>query len=502
MSKKVVFGLAAGILGLAGLFGGPKVYAATAESCFAYITGPAEVAITDYYGFEGGILTNPACPRTVDIPSTLGGVPVKEISARAFEAKSLAGVTIPTTVGAIRSYAFAGNLLTAVDIPSSVQIIGSGAFINNQISALDITSSTSNIGSGAFMGNRLATAVYFAGVDYAGGSVFAHNLITSVTIQPGVTRISSFTFKGNKITSVTFPSSVTSIGGDAFADNDLSIVTLPDTIEEIDGGSFRNNKLTDVALSNALTYISDSAFAGNLLTVVSVPASVVAIEPDAFAFQGSPEASKIWSYTLLGATADPADNTTFLAEVQKIWYVQLMTQNHTNPGGLVDESNAITRLDFDGDGANDNVSIGGHIIDPAPLSVKYVDHTGKQIAPSAYLVGARSTGDYMNRFMVMDNKADVFNPANYYRYGQEVTLAPLTINGYTIPAQQVTALGDNTVVTFVYTQPGSENASAPEASELAATGSSSWVWIGVAVGFVILPLGAVIVAARQAATRR
>ncbi len=338
---------------------------------FLYVVNGSAAQIGNYYDNEGNNPANPACPRDVDIPSSLGGSTTIEIANSfngGFRSKSLTSVVIPSTVTFIGANAFANNQLTSITIPSSVTNIELNAFGSNQISSLSITPSTTTIGAGAFADNKLTTVTLYQGVTYDEGT-FQQNNITSVDIQNGVTTLPVYLFAHNRLTSVSLPSTLTDVGIRAFYDNKLTSLTLPNSVTTIGEGAFFVNNLASLTLSNSLTTIPASAFAGNFLNEVQVPASVTTIEPDAFSFQGSRLAAIMWTETLLGQNGDPQDNATFLAEVNKLWYAQLMTVNHTNPKGLVDEANAITTLDFNGDGINDSVSIGGQIIDPTPLTV-------------------------------------------------------------------------------------------------------------------------------------
>lgn len=83
------------------------------DSCFAFNAGTG--TITDYYNNEANNAANPACPRAVDIPGTIGGVSVTKIGTVGggypgpFTSKSLTSVTIPSSVTSIGVYAFYGN---------------------------------------------------------------------------------------------------------------------------------------------------------------------------------------------------------------------------------------------------------------------------------------------------------------------------------------------------------------------------------------------------------
>lgn len=95
----------------------PKASAATPpDNCFAFSAG----TITNYYSNEGNNPANPACPKDVDIPGTIGGAGVIAIGNSAFSSKNLTSVTISNLVTSIGDAVFQGNQLTSVTIPNSV----------------------------------------------------------------------------------------------------------------------------------------------------------------------------------------------------------------------------------------------------------------------------------------------------------------------------------------------------------------------------------------------
>lgn len=493
-SHRVVVGVAAAAASLVqvSVFGPPTAHAVTPpDSCFGFSVN----AIFTYYDNEGNVPTNPACPRDVDIPASIAGGTVRFISPSAFDNKNITSVTFPNTLVTIGDHAFSNNHITSVDIPSSVTSIFGSAFDNNQISSLTITPNTTRIDGNAFSNNRLTSATMYAGVQY-GEAIFDRNLLTSVDIQPGVTSIPRGMFSNNNLTSVALPAGLQTIGDHAFQLNQLTTLVLPNSVTSINPGSFYGNSLTSLTLSSGLTSLPENVFTGNLLTSVNVPASITSLDPSAFSFQGSTRAADLWMNVPLGAGGAAADNAEFLSEINNIWFVQLYTPGYANPGGLTDNTNAITDFDFTGDGVNDPVSIGGNIVDPAPVQLNYLDTAGSTVSPSQQRVGTLTGGDTVSRYMVMDVQRDVFSPLVYFKVGQNVTFTPPAVSGYVTPASVGRVLGASTVVDFVYGAVSASGASTTTSGggvgvKLAATGQV--VWQAIAVAGALLGAGILVV---------
>ena len=141
------------------------------DNCFQFNSGTN--TIEDYYDNEGNNGANPACPRDVDIPATIGGDAVTIIGDNSFSLKAL----------------------TAVSIPNSITTIGNGAFLVNDIATVSISSSVTSIQD----------------------SAFTYNDLSSVSIPNSITTIGNAVFGGNHIKSIVLPDSVTSIDDSAFA---------------------------------------------------------------------------------------------------------------------------------------------------------------------------------------------------------------------------------------------------------------------------------------------
>lgn len=103
LSKRVLVATASGTFFLAALTVGVltleqpnKAFAVTPpDTCFATSPVAGGVSITDYYDHESNNSANPACPRAVDIPATIGGAAVTAIAAGAFYDAQLSAFTLP-----------------------------------------------------------------------------------------------------------------------------------------------------------------------------------------------------------------------------------------------------------------------------------------------------------------------------------------------------------------------------------------------------------------------
>jgi hypothetical protein len=281
---------------------------------YTYTTNSGAITVTGYTGSGGA----------VNIPSTLGGLPVTSIGNHAFEFNtSLTSVTIPIGVTNIGDDAFwACTGLTNVTIPNGVTNIGKGAFYlcaltsvtipTNVITILDfafnlctnltsvtIPGSVTSIGTGAFSQCYSLTNVTIGfGVTGIGISAFMGCPLISVTIPDSVTSIGSHAFWGcNKLASVTIPASVTNVGGYPFlACSSLSAITVVTNnpiYSSLDGVLFDKNQTTlleypagaasQYTVPNSVTSITSNAFYGcNNLGSITIPSSVTNIGAEAF----------------------------------------------------------------------------------------------------------------------------------------------------------------------------------------------------------------------------
>ena len=335
-----------------------------------------------------------------------------------------------------------------VDIPAviggtAVKVIGDSAFASKSLALVTIPNSVTSIGTAAFYGNNL----------------------TSVAIPSSVTSIAGSAFAMNQLTSVAIPSSVTSIGVGAFTMNQLTSVTIPSSVTSIDAAAFAMNQLTSVTIPSSVTSIGVQAFISNKLNSVTIPSSVTSIGLMAFALQSSYGASAY--STMVGSDAQAKQEV-----LSSIWCAQLYTENPSNPNGLKDEA---LYADIDGDGKSEN--IGGHLINPAPVTETYKNNSGVEVAASQTVTGVKTDGTIMHDYLavngpVIPTAVDAFNPTAaelaamaaalsvYQRGGQSFTATAPTVSGYSIitpatPHALILKFGTNNV-DFVYSDTGDE----------------------------------------------
>ena len=364
------------------------------DSCFEFDTETG--TITNYYDNEGDNPSNPACPKDVDIPSTIGGVSVTTIGYAAFDYKGLTSASIPNSVTSIDDYAFSNNnSLTSVSLGNSIATIGIYAF------------STSDI--------------------------------TTLVIPDSVIAIGELAFYGNKINSLTLGDSLQSVGENAFALNKISSLTLPESLIAIGPGAFSMNSISSLTVPQSVTSIGAAAFGVNNLSSATIEGTPT-LGPGVFMANGPAVSTEDYTSTLAGGGEAAA--VQYL--IDHSIYLPIYAQNTGAYTDTVYHEQDTFGYDTNGDGVDN--PIGGHIINRPQLTVEHVNEDGNEIAPNVMRVGMS-----LNSYTVASNPDA--NLSRYYEPGEEITENPEPITGYDTPSPQTRTLaaGQNTV-TFVYVE--------------------------------------------------
>ena len=179
---------------------------------FTYKQVAGQAVITGYTGAGG----------KVEIPSTLGLLPVTAIADGAFERNhSVTEVVIPEGVTSIGDRAFNDcTALTSVSFPSTLQSVGASAFYTcGSLAKVELPAGVTSIGNYAFFGcQSLVSAAVPGTVGEWGAASFGYCYkLESVTIGAGVAEVPERTFRDCKaLATVQMPASVKTVGRRAF----------------------------------------------------------------------------------------------------------------------------------------------------------------------------------------------------------------------------------------------------------------------------------------------
>ncbi len=231
--------------------------AAAVDAQFTYKDVLGEAVITGYTGAGG----------KVEIPSTLGLLPVTGIAEGAFERNhTVTEVVIPEGVTRIGERAFNDcTALATVSLPSTLTSIGKSAFYScGSLTSVDVPASVTSIGDYAFFGCLSLVSANVPGtVTDWGEATFAYCYkLEKVTIGAGVTEVPARTFRDCKeLATVELPASVTSVGRRAFQGCPALATCDVTHLKTVGAYAFASStgRLTSLNLANA-TRIEEGAF--------------------------------------------------------------------------------------------------------------------------------------------------------------------------------------------------------------------------------------------------
>ncbi len=157
--------------------------------------------------------------------------------------------------------------------------------------------------------------------------------------------------------------------------------------------------------------------------------------------------------------------------MDSIWYTSIYTADPTNPSGLTDAmENESWYFGYDAnEDGNQFNSFGGHIINPASLTLNYLDTNNNPVASpltvTGVLAGTTNISDYLVKNVPVPAIVDTDYPtpaeqsalaaafSAYYRLGQTVPYTAPAIAGYLAPANGSAVLANTaTVANLTYTK--------------------------------------------------
>ncbi len=299
-------------------------------------------------------------------------------------------------------------------------------------------------------------------------------------------------YKG--LTSITIPSSVTTIDSNSFGSNNITTLDIPGSVTSIGEYAFESNALTNVTLHEGTTTIGGGAFAGNYLREITIPNSVTSLGTYPSTLGDSP----ILTASSIGPQGDAAPNFStniayssylfvigndylsdpFIQAVkQEAWYVKVYTADPSNPNNLTDIVDLIKLKDPTTGEIYAEIPLGGHIINPAQITVNYKDTSGAALQPSVVM-----TGTELADYTAISNTTN--DLSRYFRLGDTQQITASSIAGCRLVSASpyaATLSSRNTVVDFVYSNAplpsavaGAPNGGVPRNNNAAAVTAILW----------------------------
>jgi hypothetical protein len=290
----------------------------TNSNVFAQTTPESEFTVTLTADNRGVVIVRyNGTAREVIIPSTIQGMPVREIGGQrsdwgwwtgAFQNNStITSVVIPEGVtiiynGNFQGYdgafhgAFAGcTQLTTVTLPSTLTHIGNFAFRGcRSLRTITVPISVTSIGNSAFQGcTSLRNITLPDNLTSIGNNAFADcSVLQTIELPNSLTSIGRGAFQRSGLTSIVWPASVSIIAGQMFNNcRDLHTVEIPVGVTGMDGRtgseSFRGpfsgcSSLTTITFPEGFTSIGAWSFEGTSLISITLPSTIRSIGHAAF----------------------------------------------------------------------------------------------------------------------------------------------------------------------------------------------------------------------------
>ena len=232
---------------------------------------------TDYYV----LVSYTGADKTVTIPTTFDGLPVKEIATYAFEGNTaIEEVIIPQSITTVGVGAFKNcTALKSVTIDKGVKTIASRAFENTALTDVVVPDSVIAIGHGAFKGCDAMKSItlpfvganlsdsnnyfgyVFGAISYVSNVDYVPATLSTVVLSNACTEVPAYSFFGcENITSITFGVMVETIGSSAFQNcTGLRSIYIPSTVANIPASAFFYNSpfigCTDLTIYTESSFI-------------------------------------------------------------------------------------------------------------------------------------------------------------------------------------------------------------------------------------------------------
>lgn len=320
----------------------------------------------------------------------------------------------------------------------------------------------------------------FKKTTYGGSKV--KNKIIKLTLPEGLEKTEYMSFQGNDIKEIKLPKSLKILGERTFFGNkNLTKIDFNDTVnlEEIGSGSLYETGLKEITIPEGVKIIGAEAFKGTPLSKVKLPDSLEEIGGQAFALCMVEEFTVPKNCKKIGLKKN--------GKFDGVFFRNFVTKDE--PVGSKGKERFVKVYDETG---NANVLNTLGVVNPQPITFKYVDENGDTVKPDETYVGYEKKGikiekgQYKDKAVVIEGdnhfysdyivpfdqpfgvsttlSAKIFSDdelskaiigENYFTVGKTYEFEAPENAEYNKPDKQsITVSKDNHIVTFIYQDAG------------------------------------------------